>query len=155
MDEFLNILRFSTDFGVDTPEGRQIRNGVVGVFAAGTFDLRERIHLKDGNVLTLSQYAARCNIQLIRTVDLNEKLKQRGTDGEVTVQRICGNCRNEEEVKAVLDEIWDSPEDASSLLNKITMKNKTIFDLEHKLAMPATVTGKIEAPVISPQTPSS
>jgi len=64
--EFLNILRFSTDFGVDTPEGRQIRNGVVGVFAAGTFDPRERLHLKDGNVLTLSKYAARCNIQLIR-----------------------------------------------------------------------------------------
>jgi hypothetical protein len=155
LDEFLSILRFSTDFGVDTPDGRQIRNGVVGVFAAGTFDPRERIRLKDGNALTLSQYAARCNIQLIRTADLNEKLGQRGVEREVTVQRICRTCKGEEEVKEVLDEIWDSPENATSVLSRVAMKNRGIFDLEHKLAMPAPVIGKIQAPVISPQTPSS
>lgn len=155
LDEFQNILRFSVDFGVDTPDGRAIRNGVVGVFAGGTFDPRERIRLKDGTNLTLSQYAARCNIQLIRTADLNEKLVQRGVDRQITVQRLCRDCRNEEEVKEVLDAIWDSPENATSILNKTAMKNRGLFELEHKLAMPTTVTGKIEEPAIPPQTPSS
>jgi hypothetical protein len=86
---------------------------------------------------------------------LNEKLGQRGVEREVTVQRICRSCKGEEEVKEVLDEIWDSPENATSVLSRVAMKNRSIFDLEHKLAMPATVIGKIQAPVISPQTPSS
>jgi hypothetical protein len=155
LDEFQNILRYSLDFGVDTPDGRAIRNGVVGVFAGGTFDPRERIRLKDGTVLTLAQYAARCNIQLIRTADLNEKLLQRGVDQKITVQRICRDCRNEEEVKEVLDAIWESPKNATSILNKTAMKNRNIFELEHKLTTPSTVTGKIVTPTISPQTASN
>jgi hypothetical protein len=155
LDEFQNILRFSTDFGVDTPDGRAVRNGIIGIFAGGTFDHKERIRLKDGTNLTLSQYAARCNIQLIRTADLNEKLVQRGVDSRITVQRICRDCRNEEEVKEVLDAIWDSPENATSILTRTAMKNRSLFELEHKLTMPTNVTGKIEPPVIPPQTPSS
>jgi len=30
LDEFLNVLRWSTDFGVDTPDGRQLKQGVTG-----------------------------------------------------------------------------------------------------------------------------
>ncbi len=155
LDEFQNILRYSMDFGVDTPDGRAMRNGVVGVFAGGTFDPKERIRLKDGGILTLSQYAARCNIQLIRTSDLNEKLVQRGIDHQITVQRICRDCRNEEEVKEVLDAIWDSPKDAAFVLNKIASKNRPVFELEHKLAMPTSIIDRTPAPTISPQTPSS
>src|SRR5690606_30003711 len=43
LDDFFNVLKWSTDFGVDTPEGRQVKNGVVGVFAGGAF---EDIHVK-------------------------------------------------------------------------------------------------------------
>jgi hypothetical protein len=34
VDDFLEVLRWSKDFGVDTPDGREIKQGVVGVFAA-------------------------------------------------------------------------------------------------------------------------
>jgi hypothetical protein len=133
VDEFQKILQYSTDFGVDTPDGRAIRNGVVGVFAAGTFDPRERVRLKDGTVLTLSQYAARCNIQLIRTADLNEKLQQRGCDSTVTVQRICRVCRDETEVTATLQDAWENPETATKMLEKIAARNRSIFELERRL----------------------
>lgn len=121
----------------------------------GAFDPRERIRLKDGEVLTLNQYAARCNIQPIRTTDLNEKLGQRGVAREVTIQGICRTCRTEDKVKEIMDAIWDSPENAASILNRVAVKNKGIFELEQKLAMPTAPKGKVEAPVISPQTASS
>jgi hypothetical protein len=37
VDDFLEVLRWSKDFGVDTPDGREIKQGVVGVFAASSF----------------------------------------------------------------------------------------------------------------------
>jgi hypothetical protein len=39
VDDFLEVLKWSTEFGVDTTEGRQLKQGVVGVFAASAFDL--------------------------------------------------------------------------------------------------------------------
>jgi len=61
---------------------------------------------------------------------------QHGVDSQITVQRICRDCGNEEEVKEVLDAIWESPDNANSILNRVAMKNKNIFELEHKLAVP-------------------
>jgi biotin operon repressor len=150
LDEFQNVLRYSVDFGVDTPDGRAIRNGIVGVFAGGTFDPTERIRFRSGEVLSLSQYAARSNIQLIRTADLNEKLVQRGVDKQITVQRICRDCRDEEEVREILDRVWESPENAISILAQTALRNKSIFDLEHKLEMPTPRTSKIKVPAVSP-----
>jgi hypothetical protein len=143
LDEFQNVLRYSVDFGVDTPEGRAIRNGIVGVFAGGTFDPNEKIRFRNGETLSLSQYAARCNIQLIRTADLNEKLRQRGCEASTTVQRICRVCQDEEEVRDVLDGMWLSPHDAVALLNEVALRNQTIFDLEQKLAMSTVATGQV------------
>ena len=60
------------------------------------------------------------------------------------MQRICRSCKGEEEVKEILTETWESPENATSLLNKTAGRNRSIFDLEHKLAMPTTATCKIE-----------
>jgi len=37
VDDFLEVLRWSKEFGVDTPEGRAVKQGVVGVFAASSF----------------------------------------------------------------------------------------------------------------------
>jgi hypothetical protein len=145
LDEFQNVLRYSVDFGVDTPDGRAIRNGIVGVFAGGTFDPNERIHLGNGEVLSLSQYAARCNIQLIRTADLNDKLRLRGCDNSLTVQHLCCVCKNEDEVREVLDGVWETPRDATALLNKVTRRNQRIFDLEQELARPTITTSEVKS----------
>jgi hypothetical protein len=151
LDEFQNVLRYSVDFGVDTPDGRAIRNGIVGVFAGGTFDPNERIRFRNGETLSLSQYAARCNIQLIRTADLNEKLRQRGCEASATVQRICQVCRDEEEVREVLDGVWLSPHNAIGILNDVALRNQRIFDLEHKLAS-TPITDQTKETVVSPAT---
>lgn len=110
---------------------------MIGVFAGGSFDPKERVRLKDGTTLTLSQYAARCNIHLIRTSELNEKLLQRGVDRQVTLQSICRLCKNEEEVEAVLGAIWESPKEGAALVNQVAARNSRIFELEKKLATPA------------------
>jgi hypothetical protein len=143
-DEFRNVLRFSADFGVDTPEGHGVRNGIVGVFADGTFDPNERIHFRNGETLSLSQYASRCNIQLIRTADLNEKLRQRGCEKSLTVQHLCRVCKDENEVREVLDGVWESTKDATAFLNKVARRNQQIFDLEQKLARPTITTSEVK-----------
>jgi hypothetical protein len=40
-------LRWSKEFGVDTPDGRQVRQGVLGVFAVSAFNPHENVRLKD------------------------------------------------------------------------------------------------------------
>lgn len=59
VDDFTEVLRWSRDFGVDTEEGREIKNGIVGVFAGAAFSTKENIQMRDGSVLSLTQYAAR------------------------------------------------------------------------------------------------
>jgi len=41
VDDFLEVLRWSKEFGVDTPDGRDTKQGVVGVFAAGALKSSE------------------------------------------------------------------------------------------------------------------
>lgn len=77
VDDFLEILRWSKDFGVNTPEGRQIKQGVIGVFAGSAFNAREKVKLKDGTVVNLPSYVARMNIQLLKASDFNQKLRER------------------------------------------------------------------------------
>jgi hypothetical protein len=62
MDDFLEVLRWSNSFGVDTPDGREIKQGVVGVFAASIFNPKENVRLKDESTISLAQYAARRNL---------------------------------------------------------------------------------------------
>ncbi|MEP0826735.1 MAG: hypothetical protein HRF40_14770, partial [Nitrososphaera sp.] len=88
LDDFFNVLKWSTDFGVDTPGGRQVKNGVVGVFAGGAF---EDIHVKmasgsnnGASAITLAQYAERLNVQLLRASDFNTKLRDRGVPKDIT-----------------------------------------------------------------------
>jgi len=71
-------LRWSKEFGVDTPEGRRVKQGVIGVFAGKAFNPKEKIRLKDETFVSLPQYAARMNIQLLKVSDFNQKLKERG-----------------------------------------------------------------------------
>jgi len=133
VDDFLEVLRWSKEFGVDTPEGRQIKQGVIGVFAGSSFNPREKVRLKDETEISLATYAARMNIQLLKASDFNERLRERGVPKEVTVQRICRACRDEREVREVLEEIWENPGRSEEILKEIVLKNKEVYEFERML----------------------
>ena len=133
VDDFLKVLRWSKDFGVDTPEGRQVKQGVLGVFAGSAFNPKENVRLKDETVISLAKYAARMNIQLLKASDFNEKLRERGCDKRITVQKICRVSRNEKEVREILGEIWESPKKSSEILSKVMEKNADVYDFEKML----------------------
>nr|AFK24944.1 hypothetical protein Josef01_19c08_01 [uncultured archaeon] len=140
VDDFFNVLKWSTDFGVDTPEGRQLKNGIVGVFAGGAF---EDIHVKvanggnkdsnDGNTITLAQYAERLNVQLLRAADFNVKLRDKGVPKDATVQKICKAARDERDVRRMLDAVWEKPEDAKDVLDRAIKTNSSVFKFEEEL----------------------
>src|SRR5208282_102517 len=52
--------------------------------------------------LSLAQYIARMNIQLLKATDLNEMLHTRGVEKSVTVQKICTRARKEAEAREML-----------------------------------------------------
>lgn len=60
---FIDKFTTGAEFGVDTPEGRQIKSGVIGVFAGSAFNDKKKIMLKDETVIGLPSYAARMNIK--------------------------------------------------------------------------------------------
>lgn len=124
------MLRWSKEFGVDTPEGRQVRQGVMGVFAASAFNPHEHVKLKDETIISLASYAARMNIQLLKAADFNEKLRQRGISKNVTVQKICKIARNEDEVREILDAVWKKPEKAEEIVAEVLEKNKDVYEFE-------------------------
>jgi hypothetical protein len=105
VDDFLEVLRWSRDFGVDTTEGRENKQGVVGVFAAGAFDPREHVEVR-GERITLPQYAGRRNLQIITASDFNGKLRERGCDSTISVQKLCRAAGDEGEVRETLDLLW-------------------------------------------------
>jgi hypothetical protein len=133
VDDFFDVLRWSKEFGVDTPEGRQVRQGVIGVFAASAFNPHEHVKLKDETTISLASYAARMNIQLLKAADFNQRLRERGCSAKVTVQKICKVARNEDEVREILDAIWKSPDRAEEILAEVVERNKDIYDFERSL----------------------
>ena len=74
------------------------------------------------------------NIRLLRPVDFNSKLRERGVDKRVTIQKICRVCKDEKDVRYVLDEIWQSPSKAQEILDRVLDRNKQIFEFEKVLA---------------------
>jgi hypothetical protein len=133
VDDFLEVLRWSKEFGVDTPEGRRVRQGVVGVFAASAFNPRERVRLKDETEISLPAYAARMNIQLLKALDFNEKLRERECPETITVQRICRLARDEGEVREILEAIWKDPSKGEEVLAEVAERNKDIYEFEKML----------------------
>jgi len=133
VDDFFNVLAWSKEFGADTPEGRQIKQGIVGVFAGSAFDPKENMRLKDNTEISLSAYAARMNIQLLKASDFNEKLRERGVPKDVTVQRICRYAKDEGEVKEVLDTMWENSDKSKEILAKTAEKNMEVYDFEEML----------------------
>jgi hypothetical protein len=130
IDDFFEVLRWSKEFGVDTANGREIRQGVIGVFAGSTFNPREKVKVND-ELVDLPSYAARLNIQILKASDLNQKLRDRGC--EVTVQKICKAAANEKEVKEALDAIWERPEKAREIWSGLLKRNRELFEFERML----------------------
>jgi len=133
VDDFLDVLRWSKEFGVDTPDGRDIKQGVVGVFAASAFNPKENVQLKDGSTVSLAQYAARMRLQLLRASDFNQKLREKNCPKTVTCQKICKRTKDEEEVRETLDRIWKQPDRSEETLSKLISNNEDLFTFEKRL----------------------
>lgn len=133
IDDFLEVLRWSTEFGVDTTEGRSIKQGIVGVFAGSAFSPKESVKLKDETVISLATYAARINIQLLKAADFNEKMRERGIQKEITVQGICKIARDEKEVREILSAVWETPGNAKDIIAKAIGKNMQVYEFEKML----------------------
>lgn len=133
VDDFLDVLRWSKNFGVDTPEGRQVKQGVVGVFAASAFKPGEHVKLKDETSVGLAQYAARRDLKLITAADFNEKLRDHGCPKNVTVQKVCKLAKDEDEIRAVSERMWKKPDDAEEIIAELSRKNEGIFSFEKML----------------------
>lgn len=133
VDDFLEVLRWSKEFGVNTPDGRKVKQGVTGVFAGSAFNPKESVQLKDGSKISLSSYTARMNLQLLKAADFNSKLRERGCPSRVTVQKICKIAKDENEVREVLDAIWDNSGRSEEILKNVQAKNKKIYEFEKML----------------------
>jgi len=133
VDDFLDVLKWSKDFGVDTPDGRDLKQGVVGVFAASAFNPKETVQLKDGSTISLAQYTARRELQLLKASDFNQKLRERGCPRRVTVQKVCKRARDEGEVRGTIDRIWKKPGKSEEILNELLQKNEDLYQFERML----------------------
>ena len=133
LDDFFEVLRWSKEFGVDTPEGRSIKQGINGIFAASSFNPREKIQLKDGEEISLTAYSKRMNIQLLRASDFNSKLREKGIPKSVSVQKVCRYARDENEVRELLNTIWNNSSSSEMALKNIAKKNNDLFELEKML----------------------
>lgn len=49
---------------------------------------------------------------------------------EVTVQKICRVCKDEEDARRALDKIWDHPLKATAVLADILSENQYVFEFE-------------------------
>lgn len=133
IEDFFEVLRWSKEFGVDTPDGRQVKQGVNGVFAGSSFDPREKVRLKDETTLSLASYASRMNIQILKAADFNEQLHKKGCPTSVTVQKICKIAKDEGEVRRLLEAIWEKPLDSEKIISEAYKKNEDIYKFEEIL----------------------
>ena len=132
LDDFLNVLRWSTDFGVDTPEGRQLKQGVTGLFAGTAFRPDEKV-VVSGQTISLASYANRLNTKLLKAVDFNEKLREHGCKPSLTIQNICKVAKDENEVRETLELMWRKPDDAEKILIDVAKRNKELYEFERTL----------------------
>ena len=127
--------RWSKKFGVDTQDGREIKQGVITIFAGGAFNPKTTIRIGDDEI-TLAQYASRMRIELIKASDFNQQLHQKGVETYVTVQKLCRYARDEEEVRETLTKIWNQPSKARIFLERLLEKNQDLYDFEKQLEEP-------------------
>jgi hypothetical protein len=136
LGDFLNVLKWSMDFGFDSQQGRMIKQGVIGIFAGTAFNPKDKVRV-DSESLSVAQYAARMSIQLLKATDLNEILHKRGVHKSMTVQKICTRARNEGEVREVLSKIWNEPKNAQDSIDQLVAKNASVFEFERELETPS------------------
>lgn len=132
VDDFLEVLRWSKEFGVDTPDGRQVKQGIVWVFAGSAFDPKENVRL-DESTISLASYVARMNIQLLKAKDFNQRLREKGCSAKVTVQKVCKITRDEDEVREILEAIWKGLEKVEEVLTEAVERNKQVYDFERMM----------------------
>ncbi|MBD3172732.1 hypothetical protein GF326_09690 [Candidatus Bathyarchaeota archaeon] len=133
IDDFFEVLKWSKEFGTDTPKGRQVRQGVIGVFAGSSFDTRESVVLEDESKVSLPAYAQRINVQLLKAVDFNQKLRDRGVERKITVQRICRISKDEQEVREIIEQVWNRPDSAKKIMSNAAKKNTQVYEFEKML----------------------
>lgn len=75
------------------------------------------------------------NSLLLRPADFNKKLGEHGVDKKVTVQKICRVCKDEKDVRFVLDEIWKEPSKAPDVLAETKNRNQSLFEFEKVLVI--------------------
>jgi hypothetical protein len=133
VDDFLEVVRWSVEFGVDTFGGRQIKQTVMCVFAGLAFDPAESEELENETKIKTEAYAARINIQLVKAADLNGKMRERGLPEELTIQSVCRVAKDEKEVREVLSLIWEAPDVAKTILAEAVERNKVMYAFERTL----------------------
>lgn len=135
VDDFFDVLRWSKEFGVSTPDGQEIKQGVIGLFAGSAFNPNETVRLRDDHTMTLAEYAARVNVQLLKAADFNSRLHEKGCSIKVSVQRVCKIAKNEKQVRETLDRIWVKPEESDSILDTAFKANEEVYEFEKSLEM--------------------
>ncbi len=133
VDDFLEVLKWSKEFGVDTTNGRQVKQGIMGVFAGGAFNPKENVKVKDGTAISLPSYAARMNIQLLKATDFNSKLRERECPPSVNVQKVCRIARDEREVRQLLSTVWTNAPAGEGVLLLAESRNKDLYEFEKSL----------------------
>jgi hypothetical protein len=133
VDDFLEVVRWSTEFGADTTDERRIKQTVVCVFAGLAFDPAESVALENETKITAEAYAARINIQLVKAADLNGKMRERGLPEELTIQSVYRATRDEKETRKVLSLIWEAPDKAKTIIAETVEKNKVGYTFERTL----------------------
>ena len=134
LDSFLDVLKASQDFGCDTESGRQIKQGIVPVFAAQTFNPKQLVQIpNDGSSISLAAYCARLNIEILKASDFNKRLVEKGVDKFVSIQKICRAARNEDQVRSMLDAVWEMPAGARSVLSEAMQQNSDVFAREKEM----------------------
>ena len=60
-----------------------------------------------------------------------KRLRESGVDKKVTVQKVC---RDEKDVRVVLDGIWQKPSRVQEILDEAMNRNQEVFEFEKNLA---------------------
>ena len=81
-----------------------------------------------------SSILKRTRIKLSSPADFNSKLRERGIEKKVTIQKVCRVSKNEEDVRFVLDEVWQNPSRAEDILHEALDRNQQVFEFEKVLA---------------------
>jgi hypothetical protein len=134
LDDHIEVIRWSREYGVDTTNSRAIKQGVTPIFTGGSYNPRNTVRIGDEEI-NLPEYARRMNIQLIKSADLNQKLHQKGVETYVTVQKVCRLAKDEKQVRETLTKIWNQPNKARGYLNELTHENKELFEFEKQLTI--------------------